>query len=107
MIPRPPPKKVPPFAFARWLSSVSPLDRVYEAYLSALFFLYAQGADHPGLGCVTVQGNDAIESMPRALTPSDFGRARSLVDHAFEHPSVVAAAEQIADEWHRRRRPRR
>lgn len=106
VIPRPPPKPVPSWAPARWLSTVNPLDRVYEAFLSAMFFLYAQGLGEGGLGCLSVQGNDAIESMARTPTPSDFSRARAIVEHARGHESVEAAAEAIAREWARRRRSR-
>ncbi|MCA9550634.1 MAG: patatin-like phospholipase family protein [Myxococcales bacterium] len=106
VVPRPPAKAVPSSFFGRVVSTVSPLDRVYEAYLSALFFLYAQGADHPGLGCITVQGNDALESMQQRPLPSDFERASAIVQHALQHDSVRHAADEIRSEWDRRRKRR-
>lgn len=106
VVPRPVSKPVSSWAVGRLLSSVSPLDRVYEAYLSTMYFLYAQGLPPPGLGCLTIQGNDAIESMKPSPSPSDFSQAAKIVAHTKGHDSLQAAVEQIKGEWDRRRRPR-
>jgi hypothetical protein len=106
VVPRPPPKEVPSNRLVQLFSTVNPFDRVYEAYLSALFFLYAQGADHPGLGCIAVQGNDALESMAQRPLPSDFERSQDIVSHALSHPSLLQAADDIRAEWERRRKRR-
>ncbi len=103
VIPRPASKPVPRWAPARWLSTVSPIDRVYEAFLATMFFLYAQGLEEPGLGCLAVQGNDVLESFPRTLTPSDFAEGAKIVEHAHRQESLQQSVEEIVREWDRRR----